>query len=105
MLRRPTDQRFYGLFLRETCRGSTLPADDLVLLARDDDALRHAASHFQLSVNAVKEKEIWVRASADLMIPIEELHQLVNAIGKSVGPPWTQDQKLAALSGWLALAA
>lgn len=56
------------------------------------DALRHAASH-------------WVRASADLMIPIEELHQLVNAIGKSVGPPWTQDQKLAALSGWLALAA
>jgi hypothetical protein len=69
------------------------------------DALRHAASHFQLPVNAVKEKEIWVRASADLMIPIEELHQLVNAIGKSVGPPWTQDQKLAALSGWLALAA
>jgi len=39
------------------------------------------------------------------MIPIEELHQLVNAIGKSVGPPWTQDQKVAALSGWLALAA
>ncbi len=68
------------------------------------DALRHAASHFRLPVVAVSEKEIWARASADLMIPIEELQGLVTALGKSIGPPWTQDQKLAALSGWLALA-
>jgi hypothetical protein len=68
------------------------------------DALRDAASHFGLPVNAVREKEIWARASADLRIPIDELQQLVNAIGKTIGPPWTQDQKLAALSGWLALA-
>jgi hypothetical protein len=67
-------------------------------------ALREAASHFALSVEAAREKEIWERASADLRIPIAELQQLVNAIGKSIGPPWTQDQKLAALSGWLVLA-
>ncbi|HEX9303192.1 MAG TPA: hypothetical protein VGA31_01955 [Thermoanaerobaculia bacterium] len=68
------------------------------------DALREAASHFGLSVDGVREKEIWERASADLGIPIAELQRLVNAIGKTLGPPWTQDQKLAALSGWLALA-
>jgi hypothetical protein len=67
------------------------------------NALREAASHLRLPVEGVREKEIWSRASADLGIPIAELQQAVNAIGKSIGPPWTQDQKLAALSGWLAL--
>jgi hypothetical protein len=52
----------------------------------------------------VREKEIWERAEADLDIPIAELQRLVNAIGKTLGPPWTKDQKLAALSGWIVLA-
>jgi len=68
------------------------------------DALESAASQFGLSVEGVREKEIWTRAAADLEIPVAELQRLVNVIGKSIGPPWTQDQKLAALSGWLALA-
>jgi hypothetical protein len=68
------------------------------------DALSDAASHFGLSVGGVREKEIWERASTDTGIPISELQRLVNAIGKSIGPPWTQDQKLAALSGWILLA-
>jgi hypothetical protein len=68
------------------------------------DALSNAASHFRLSVGGVREKEIWARASAELDISIVELQRLVNAVGKSIGPPWTQDQKLAALSGWLVLA-
>ncbi len=68
------------------------------------DALSAAASHFGLSVDGVREKEIWARGSEDLATPIADLQRLVNAIGKSLGPPWTQDQKLAALSGWLALA-
>jgi hypothetical protein len=67
-------------------------------------ALSEAASDFGLSVDGVREKEIWARASEDLATPIVELQRLVNVIGKSLGPPWTQDQKLAALSGWLALA-
>jgi hypothetical protein len=67
-------------------------------------ALREAAAHFSLPVEGVREKEIWARASADLRIPVADLQQLVNAIGKSIGPPWTQDEKLAAVSGWLALA-
>jgi hypothetical protein len=67
-------------------------------------ALREAAAHFGLPVEGVREKEIWARASADLRIPVADLQQLVNTIGKSIGPPWTQDQKFAALSGWLTLA-
>jgi hypothetical protein len=67
------------------------------------DALRQAASHFDLPLTAVPEKELYARASAELTIPIEEIQRRIGSIGKSAGPPWTQDQKLAALSGWLAL--
>jgi hypothetical protein len=67
------------------------------------EAIRVAAVELRLPIVAVREKEIWKRASDEMRIPIEELQGLVGAIAKSVGPPWTQDQKLAAISGWLAL--
>ena len=67
-------------------------------------ALSKAAARLGLPVDGVPEKEIWTRAAEDLATPIADLERLVNAIGKTVGPPWTKDQKLAALSGWLVLA-
>ena len=67
-------------------------------------ALSKAAASLGLPVDGVPEKEIWTRAAEDLATPIADLERLVNAIGKTVGPPWTKDQKLAALSGWLVLA-
>ncbi len=68
------------------------------------DALTDACEHFKLPVTPVREKELHARVSAELLIPIEELQRRVNELGKSIGPPWTQDQKLAALVAWLALA-
>jgi len=69
------------------------------------DALRHAAADVKVPVTAVREKEIWERASAELFVPIEKLKRTIALIGKSLGPPWTEDQKLATLVAWTALAA
>jgi hypothetical protein len=68
------------------------------------DAIVHAAGRARLPVTAVREKEIWERAEAALKSPIAELRRRIDALGKPLGPPWTQDQKLAALAAWLALA-
>ena len=68
------------------------------------DAIVHAAGKSNLPVTTVREKEVWARASADLLVPIERLERRIGEIGKAIGPPWTQDQKLAAMAGWLALA-
>ena len=68
------------------------------------DAIAHAAAEGNLPVTSVREKEIWARASATLEIPIAELQRRINGMGKTIGPPWTADQKLAALAAWVALA-
>ena len=31
------------------------------------------------------------------------LQRRVQEMGRAIGPPWTQDQKLAALAAWIAL--
>ncbi len=69
------------------------------------EAILHAAGRAKLPVTAVREKEIWARASAELLVPIDELQRRIGDIGKPLGPPWTQDQKLAALVGSMALGA
>jgi hypothetical protein len=67
------------------------------------DALQDAAEKHRLSSLRVREKELVAKASATLQAAAEELQRTVNAAGKSIGPPWTQDQKLATLVAWLAL--
>jgi hypothetical protein len=34
---------------------------------------------------------------------VSELERRVQEMGKPLGPPWTQDQKYAALVAWMAL--
>lgn len=68
------------------------------------DAIAHAAAHQKLPVTSVREKEIWARASAELEIPLAELERRIHAMGRVIGPPWAEDQKLAALAAWIALA-
>lgn len=53
----------------------------------------------------VKERELLERAASALRIPGNDLLQRAAALGRSMGPPWRQDEKYAALAGWLALAA
>ena len=67
------------------------------------NALVEACGHCGLTVLGVKEKELFERGSAHLRTAVPELERSVQQMGKSVGPPWTQDQKYAALVAWMVL--
>lgn len=68
------------------------------------DALRQAGLRCGLVVTSVREKELEERATATLDRSQPDLRRQLAAWGKALGPPWTQDEKRAALVAWLALA-
>jgi len=67
------------------------------------EAVAHAAKSCKLRCEKLKEKELLAIAKAAFRMA--DLEERLNAMGKSIGPPWTQDEKYAALAGWLALQA
>lgn len=69
------------------------------------DALREASEHFAVPVMGVREKELFVRATETLRLSEIEIRRRVGEMGKAIGPPWSQDEKLAAIVGWMALKA
>lgn len=66
------------------------------------EAVSRACAKCRLPVVRVRMREVLDRASAVLGVPAARLSSEVNELGRSLGPPWTQDQKLAALAAWLA---
>jgi len=68
------------------------------------DVLTQASEHYKIPVTAVRERELFVQSTAELGISADELQRHLAEIGKPLGPPWGQDEKYAALVGWLALA-
>jgi hypothetical protein len=66
-------------------------------------ALVEACEHCGMPVLGVKEKELFARGAAQLRSPVSELERRLQEMGKCMGPPWTQDQKYAALVAWMAL--
>jgi hypothetical protein len=62
-----------------------------------------ACKHYELQVTKVKEKELLPHCRGDLDVSQEFLDQHLASVGRTIGPPWRQDQKLAMLVGWLAL--
>jgi len=68
------------------------------------DALRAACTHCRLPLEVVREKELFEVASKTLGITTAALKRRIAEFGKSFGPPWTQDEKFAALAAWLTLA-
>jgi hypothetical protein len=67
------------------------------------DALVEAGKHCGLRVTGVKERELFERGAAQLNLSISQVERCIAELGKPIGPPWTQDQKYAALVAWLAL--
>jgi len=67
------------------------------------DSLRAACSRCEIPVEGIREKELFATASKVLGIQVPALTRRVAALGKSLGPPWSQDEKFAALAGWLTL--
>jgi hypothetical protein len=68
------------------------------------EVLVHASEHCSLPVTKIKEREIWERGTILLRRPPADLQQLIDGLGKSLGPPWRQDEKLASMAAWIALA-
>jgi hypothetical protein len=99
----------FGLLLSS---GRPLPALSKILAAHSlihtadgelfREALLHAATRTGLKPMAVKERELIDSASRALRRKPADLAQRISALGRPLGPPWSQDEKLASLVAWLA---
>jgi hypothetical protein len=58
-----------------------------------------------LPVTCIKEREILNRGVAEIGLPLEEIQGRMLELGRPIGPPWRQDEKLASLAAWLILTA
>lgn len=67
------------------------------------DVLRQAIGHQGLRLTEVKERDVEERASRALGRSASELARSLAEWGQNLGPPWTQDEKRAALVAWVAL--
>ena len=68
------------------------------------EVLVRACEHCSLQVTKIKEREIWDRATRVFGLPSADLQERIAGLGRSLGPPWRQDEKLASLAAWIALA-
>jgi len=87
---------------------ATLASHTLIHTAEGElfrGALIHASQHFALPVTGVKERELYECSAAEFCASVDALRGRVTDLGRLIGPPWGQDQKQAALVGWLVLAA
>ena len=67
------------------------------------NAIVRACEQLRLPFIRIKERELWSVAQESFGFPSERLQGHLAVMGKTAGPPWTQDQKLAALAAWIAL--
>jgi hypothetical protein len=67
------------------------------------EALVHAGRRCRLSTFTIPERELLPIASKTLKVREVDLRARLTALGKPVGPPWSQDEKFAALAAWMAL--
>jgi hypothetical protein len=96
-----------------TAAGKPLPALESILASHAlihtadgehfRDALAFAGKQHRLPVARIREKDLVAQAAKALGQPAPALQAAITAWGKPLGPPWTQDQKLSALGGWLGL--
>ena len=66
--------------------------------------LAQAAERLGVRIIGVKEKQIWPEAVTRLNQTAAAIAAHLKAVGKSIGPPWREDERLATLAAWIALA-
>jgi hypothetical protein len=66
-------------------------------------ALLQGAESRGLDTIAIPKQSIWEQGEAALGVAQDELRDWIDRLRREVGPPWAQDQKLAALAAWIAL--
>jgi hypothetical protein len=67
------------------------------------DVLAEAADGCDLRLVAIPEKSLLDHAETALKTSASSLSQRIAALGKTVGPPWSKDQKEATLAAMIAL--
>jgi hypothetical protein len=67
-------------------------------------ALRTGCESCGLRVEPVRERDITETLCRVAGLAQERIFAILVSLGKSVGPPWRQDQRVAALGAWLGLA-
>lgn len=85
---------------------SVLASHALIHAAEGDhfrQALAEAAEFRGLEVVRISRKELPEAAGKALRVSAESLAARVAALGRTAGPPWGHDQKLAALAAWACL--
>ena len=95
--------------------GRPLPALDKILASHAlihtadgelfREALLHASARCGLRDFRVKERELLDRAGRAFRLKPAEIMRRVTELGRSLGSPWSQDEKFATLAAWLALGA
>jgi hypothetical protein len=65
------------------------------------DAIAGAAESRKMRCSKIKEKELLKTAASTFRIG--DVEARMSALAKSLGPPWRQDQKYAAIAAWLVL--
>lgn len=68
-------------------------------------AVATAGRHHGLPVVEIRESELMPRCTGELHLPPEGATRMLTELGRTLGPPWRQDEKLATLAAMLALAA
>jgi hypothetical protein len=66
-------------------------------------ALIHACERCGLEMFTMKERELMDKSSDALRLQPGEISSRLAGLGVGLGPPWTQDEKLAALMAWISL--
>jgi hypothetical protein len=67
------------------------------------EAVRLGCERVRVAVVGWREREIEATASERLKLAPDAVRLRIAALGKPLGPPWSQDEKLAALAAWLVL--
>ena len=68
------------------------------------EALRHACADCGMEIASFRERELVERGVRTLRTRRDRLLRRLTELGTGFGPPWTQDEKYAALGAWLVLA-
>ncbi len=66
-------------------------------------AVRDACEHLGIRVSGFRERELAAHAQAALGEAAGQVQRKISNLGKSLGPPWTMDEKTAALAALLVL--
>jgi len=66
-------------------------------------AVWNACERLKIRVSGVRERDLEAQAKSVLGKSAAAAAKKISRMGKSIGPPWTQDHKSAALAAWIIL--